>query len=88
MSPVSLAAGGKQETNALLYLKKFGYIATNDGTEALVTEDNIQDYIQQGVRLVGDTGLSLVSWPQYSPLIGQLAAILISDWSAGRNTHL
>ena len=47
---VSLAAGGKQETNALLYLKKFGYIATNDGTEALVTEDNIQDYIQQGVR--------------------------------------
>ena len=71
MSPVSLAAGGKQETNALLYLKKFGYIATNDGTEALVTEDNIQDYIQQGVRLVGDTGLSLVSWSQYSPLIGQ-----------------
>ena len=47
---VSLAAGGKQETNALLYLKKFGYLATNDGTEALVTEDNIQDYIQQGVR--------------------------------------
>ena len=47
---VSLAAGGKQETSALLYLKKFGYIATNDGTEALVTEDNIQDYIQQGVR--------------------------------------
>ena len=66
MSPVSLAAGGKQETNALLYLKKFGYIATNDGTEALVTEDNIQDYIQQGVR-----------WA----LIGQLAAILTSDWS-------
>ena len=50
VSSVSLAAGGKQETNALLYLKKFGYIATNDGTEALVTEDNIQDYIQQGVR--------------------------------------
>ena len=50
VSPVTLAAGGKQETSALLYLKKFGYIATNDGTEALVTEDNIQDYIQQGVR--------------------------------------
>ena len=42
-----------------------------------------------------NTHLWLVNWSQYSPLIGQLAAILTSDWSTvtydwstGRNTHL
>ena len=32
--------------------------------------------------------IALVSWPQYSALIGQLPVILTSHWSAGRNTQL
>ena len=43
--PGSVRAG-KEETNALLYLSKYGYIAKNAGTEALVTEDNIKEYIK------------------------------------------
>ena len=31
-----------------------------------------------------NTPLSLVAWPQYSPLIGHLASILTSDWSSAR----
>jgi len=41
---------GKDETNALLYLSKYGYINKNDGTGALVTEDNIKDYIKDAVK--------------------------------------
>ena len=43
--PGSVSAG-KEETNALLYLSKYGYIPKNAGTEALVTEDNIKEYIK------------------------------------------
>ena len=43
--PTSVSAG-KEETTALLYLSKYGYIPKNAGTEALVTEDNIKEYIK------------------------------------------
>ena len=41
-----MVSAGKDETNALLYLSKYGYIPKNAGTEALVTEDNIKEYIK------------------------------------------
>lgn len=43
-------SAGKEETNALLYLSKYGYIPKNAGTEALVTEDNIKEYIKDAVK--------------------------------------
>ena len=43
-------SAGKEETNALLYLSKYGYIPKNAGTEALVTEDNIKEYIKVKIR--------------------------------------
>ena len=39
-------SGGKEETGALIYLSKYGYIPKNAGTEALVTEDNIKEFIK------------------------------------------
>ena len=41
-----IVSGGKEETGALIYLSKYGYIPKNAGTEALVTEDNIKEFIK------------------------------------------
>merc|ERR1711988_85340 len=46
----SFVSGGKEETTALLYLSKYGYIPKNANTEALVTEDNIKEYIKDAVK--------------------------------------
>ena len=45
-----LVVGGKEETSALLYLSKYGYIHKDDGNKALVTEDNFKDYIKSAVK--------------------------------------
>jgi len=45
-----LVVGGKEETSALLYLSKYGYIDKDDGNRALVTEDNFKDYIKSAVQ--------------------------------------
>merc|ERR1719295_964650 len=45
-----LAACGKDETQALLYLSKYGYITPKNGTQALVTEDNIKEYVKSAVK--------------------------------------
>jgi len=45
-----LATCGKDETQALLYLSKYGYIAPKNGTQALVTEDNIKEYVKSAVK--------------------------------------
>ena len=34
----------------LLYLSKYGYLGKDDGTEALVTEENIGQYIKGAVK--------------------------------------
>ena len=45
-----IKGAGKDETNALLYLSKYGYLGKDDGTEALVTEENIGQYIKGAVK--------------------------------------
>ena len=41
---------GTEETNALLYLSKYGYIAKNDGKASQVKEENIKDFIKSAVK--------------------------------------
>ena len=41
---------GTEETNALLYLSKYGYIAKNDGKASQVKEENIKDFIKLAVK--------------------------------------
>ena len=41
---------GTEETNALLYLSKYGYIANNDGKASQVKEENIKDFIKSAVK--------------------------------------
>ena len=41
---------GTEETNALLYLSKYGYIANNDGKASQVKEENIKDFIKLAVK--------------------------------------
>ena len=36
---------GNEGTKALLYLSKYGYIEPDNGTQALVTEDTIKEYV-------------------------------------------
>ena len=44
------AWAGTEETNALLYLSKYGYIANNDGKASQVKEENIKDFIKLAVK--------------------------------------
>ena len=57
--PGSVSAG-KEETNALLYLSKYGYIPKNAGTEALVTEDNIKEYIKVTNDRLNDSSMQFL----------------------------
>ena len=41
---------GTEETSALLYLSKYGYISNNDGKASQVKEENIKDFIQSAVK--------------------------------------
>merc|ERR1711892_1264411 len=45
-----LARSGKEETQALLYLSKYGYIQPANGTQALVTGDRIKEYVTSAVK--------------------------------------
>ena len=42
--------GGTEATQALLYLSKYGYIQPTNGTQALVTEDRIHEYVKSAVK--------------------------------------
>ena len=65
----SIVSGGKEETNALLYLSKYGYIPKNANTEALVTEDNIKEYIKVSIYIIGNVCKSSTPPPSsLSPL--------------------
>ena len=44
------AWAGTEETSALLYLSKYGYISNNDGKASQVKEENIKDFIQSAVK--------------------------------------
>ena len=57
--PGSVSAG-KEETNALLYLSKYGYIPKNAGTEALVTEDNVKEYIKVTNDRLNDSSMQFL----------------------------
>merc|ERR1719477_69696 len=50
MVTIPLTLGGKDETQALLYLSKYGYIQPSNGTQALVTEDRIKEYVTSAVK--------------------------------------
>merc|ERR1719474_1452987 len=50
MITIPLTMGGKDETQALLYLSKYGYIQPSNGTQALVTEDRIKEYVTSAVK--------------------------------------
>jgi len=50
MVTLPLTLGGKDETQALLYLSKYGYIQPSNGTQALVTEDRIKEYVTSAVK--------------------------------------
>ena len=41
---------GTEETSALLYLSKYGYISNNDGKASQVKEENIKDFIKSAVK--------------------------------------
>ena len=41
---------GTEETNALLYLSKYGYISNNDGKASQVKEENVKDFIKSAVK--------------------------------------
>merc|ERR1711892_1010742 len=45
-----LVRSGKEETQALLHLSKYGYIQPANGTQALVTEDRIKEYVTSAVK--------------------------------------
>ena len=45
---------GTEETNALLYLSKYGYISNNDGKASQVKEENIKDF--QAFAGLNETG--------------------------------
>ena len=44
------AWAGTEETSALLYLSKYGYISNNDGKASQVKEENIKDFIKSAVK--------------------------------------
>ena len=44
------AIGENEGTHALLYLSKYGYIEPDNGTQALVTEDTIKEYVKSAVK--------------------------------------
>merc|ERR1712066_661905 len=46
--PFSLC--GQEETQALLYLSKYGYIQPSNGTQALLTEDRVKEYVARAVK--------------------------------------
>ena len=41
---------GTEETSALLYLSKYGYISNDDGKASQVKEENIKDFIKSAVK--------------------------------------
>ena len=41
---------GTEETSALLYLSKYGYISNNDGKASQVKEENIKEFIHSAVK--------------------------------------
>ena len=45
-----LAFGGQADTQALLYLSKYGYIQPTNGTQVLLTEDRIKEYVKSAVK--------------------------------------
>ena len=47
---LSQSWAGTEETSALLYLSKYGYISNNDGKASQVKEENIKDFIQSAVK--------------------------------------
>ena len=51
---LSLAAipviGAEEGTQALLYLSKYGYIEPGNGTQALLSEDAIREYVKGAVK--------------------------------------
>merc|ERR1711971_797764 len=50
-----LAFAGQEETQALLYLSKYGYIQPTNGTQALLTEDRVKDFQAfAGLNQTGD----------------------------------
>ena len=50
LSILPSAFGGNEGTHALLYLSKYGYIQPTNGTQALVTEDKIKEYVKSAVK--------------------------------------
>ena len=44
------ARAGTEETSALLYLSKYGYISNNDGKASQVKEENIKEFITSAVK--------------------------------------
>ena len=50
LSILTSAFGENEGTHALLYLSKYGYIQTNNGTQALLTEDKIKEYVKSAVK--------------------------------------
>ena len=45
-----IAYGENEGTHALLYLSNYGYIQPDNGTQALVTEDTIKEYVKSAVK--------------------------------------
>merc|ERR550532_16468 len=44
------ASGTTEETQALLYLQKYGYVENRDGTGALLSEEGIKKQLAKAVR--------------------------------------
>ena len=47
---LSQVLAGTEETSALLYLSKYGYISNNDGKASQVKEENIKEFITSAVK--------------------------------------
>jgi len=47
---VQAASGNTEETQALLYLQKYGYVENRDGTGALLSEEGIKKQLAKAVR--------------------------------------
>ena len=45
-----IAYGENEGTHALLYLSNYGYIQPDNGTQALVTEDTIKEYVKSAIN--------------------------------------
>merc|ERR1712073_274435 len=47
---IQAASGTTEETQALLYLQKYGYVENRDGTGALLSEEGIKKQLAKAVR--------------------------------------